>query len=582
MKRQAKFLCAAVAAIALGCQSKPEVEKAPPAPPIVKPEAAAQALQTLQVPESVIAFGGTLTLETALNSLQTMANKAMPMNMPFIEMAKAIFQGTASLKTSSSLDVKKPVYFVLADAKKYRNPSVVVVGITGEEALVQALPSNELKQQDQGNAYSYLKNASAKTPVYVNFMPGYVVMTREAPLFAEVKPFLEALLKLPQSDLGHFTLRLDHVLKLYDGKPEGALARFKSSIRSIQKRVGPAANIDMQVVLRVAEQVLLEGDELQFTLRADDDGLQLKAKATPKAGTEFAKTVGLLKPEGSTLQSQLTHLPGDAPFWIGADLSMQKFADSAFEQFNRYILPQLGDDGAGLQTLSRPLFDAIAAGVSSSAVFAGIPEEQGLEFAALFGVRDAAKLKEAQGGIPKLIEDSAIKAAQEKLGVTLSFNPEVAKQGERAIAALTTKTPGLFPGVSIPTESHVFLSFNNELGAIAYGEGQDSTLAAKRIEKLLSAPLEQNLSQAPIVKRAFQFAAPSPFLITSINPVSLIHAIKMGGQNPIEPYVKGIECKSGLTLSLGTEKESLVFALDLPVELLQKGAEVFDKFKGSL
>ena len=151
-------------------------KKAPP------PKAVAPALKA---PASVIAYGGTNGLMETLKKAHTLAGKVAPLPPPdqLGTQATQMVAGDLRLKDGKALDLTKPLRFAILDPKKHRDP-LMLVGVKSKDALVASLPDMERKEKDQGNAYSYLKYKGSTRPVFVNFIDGFAVFTRDKGAFS--------------------------------------------------------------------------------------------------------------------------------------------------------------------------------------------------------------------------------------------------------------------------------------------------------------------------------------------------------------------------------------------------------------
>lgn len=100
--------------------------------------------------------------------------------------------------------------------------------------------------------------------------------------------------------------------------------------------------------------------------------------------------------------------------------------------------------------------------------------------------------------------------------------------------------------------------------------------ANQAIEQKSEAP---SLSLDPGIQNALKIAAPNPFFLAYLEPISFISSLKQGKSGsmllPLQMMLHGIQATEGLALSLGSQKQQVHGIFSIPVESIKKLTSAF-------
>jgi len=548
-------------------------KKAPP------PKAVAPALKA---PASVIAYGGTNGLMETLKKAHTLAGKVAPLPPPdqLGTQATQMVAGDLRLKDGKALDLTKPLRFAILDPKKHRDP-LMLVGVKSKDALVASLPDMERKEKDQGNAYSYLKYKGSTQPVFVNFIDGFAVFTRDKGAFSSHKAFAEALAKANMPDLGAVYVEIDHVLAIFGDEFDQGIAQAKQTLTMVGGSA-PGANADqMKAFAAIFDWVgkaAREVDYVRLTVKADPDGARADLRIAAKKGSPLATTLAAFKSAGP--HALLAKLPADAPFFasFSADpAGMTKMMDLVSDAF--VVGPLFKGDAAKAKPYIAAMRSYSASLDGQMAVAAH--GKDGLELSALMGLRDGKAAQAAQTKLAQMQKEPTAIEYYKEMGLQVDYKPDAYKIGDTPVAisktTMTNVPPAAAPMVALMSgfmTQHI--AIGDKLGAIGYGE-----LAKPTLEALLGGKLS-GLDKVPGVTRAMKNAADDAFMVMYVSPIEIAQRIKLGGMNTFAQQLAGVPPGLGLAISAGRSGDELQVVVDVPLELVKSGMGAFQKVKGGL
>lgn len=577
------LLAGLVLAVGLfGC-SKKDPEKTGEAGEAEKAAAAAPAAKAFEAPASIVGYGGTADIKQSLAALHGLAGKVtadVPPAAQLEQMITAGIQGEFRLKSAAALDLSKPIRFAFADPKAFgRDPSALMVGITGKDALVAALPELERKEGDQGNAWSYLKFQGSKAPVFVNLVGDHAVFTRHPEVFPKHKDFLEALAGAQMPDHGGAFVEVDHLMAIYGAEFDQGLATAREEMKKAAEATpGGAQQVEMITgmidwVGAHARQV----DDLRVSLATSDAGLKLDLRISPESGTDLAKVFGHLR---GTDHPLLAKLPGDALAGFSSATTKEAMVELTRTMGTGLIAPMLADESA-----AKPYMEAMVELIeATTGTFAGAvidaPDGNGLTLMGLYGVADAAAARAAQDRLADLNAEPAMVAMYEKTGVKVDVQKNAYQVGGVPVTVQTTSM------VNAPPEAMMMMgmmqdlmsqhiAFGEKLGVLGYGSSAKAIL-----ERYLGGEAKGGFADKPGVKDALAQAAAKPSMFAYLEPLAIAAKLKLGGMNPLAQMLAGVPTDGGLAFSLGAEGGVLQGVMYVPIKTVQQGMAAFEKNKG--
>lgn len=545
---------------------------------------AAAAAATLEAPASVVAYGGTNDLAAALDALHKLASQAVPQVPPLGAMVGPALQGELRLTDPSVIDIKKPIRFAVIDPKAHpRSPVVVLIGITDQAAFEKALPATGKKQNDEGNAWSYLKFEGSTRPIYVNFVDGYVAITRDKALFAKGKDFLQKLAAARMPDLGGAFIEIDNLVAAFGPDFDAGLAQAKQmAAMAAQTTPGGAQQAEMlNAMFDWVGQAARETDHVRVSLATEADGARLDVRFQPKKDSALGKTIASLK--GTGTPDLLSKLPADAPVVFAAAMQPDAMADLARRMADVVLVgPIFGGDKAKGQIYVDAMVE-YAKAIDGTMVVAAhtAPEGKGLALTGLFGVKDAAAARAAQKKLTGMYTDEAAQAYYQQSGVSVDYKPAAYEVGGVAVDIIATNLNNMPPAAAqfagmmkeLMTQ-HV--AIGEKLGVMAYGTDGKAV-----VEAALGGKLGGGLDKAPGVQRALKHAAANLNFLMYVRPIELAKRIQLGGMNPLANALSGVENTTGIAISAGVTGDQMQLVIDVPIETVKQGMAAFEKSKGA-
>lgn len=560
---------------------KGEAEKAATAGEKGAPAAAAAA--TLDAPASIVGYGGTADIKKTLTALHGLATKVTPEVPPLAQaeqMIAAGIQGEFRLKDAKAIDLSKPIRFAFADPKVFgRDPSALLVGINGKDGLVAALPELERKENDQGNAYSYLKFQGSKAPVFVNILGDHAVFTRHAEVFPKHKDFLEKLVAAPMPNHGGAVVELDHLLTIFAAEFDQGLAQAEKEMRTAAQ-AAPGAGQQMDMVVDMVKwfgEHSKQIDTVTISLATTADALKLDTRIKPKSSSNLAKIFGYAKGAPHPL---LAKIPAGAVAGMTSATSTESLVALTGMMGQMFIAPTLGDEAA--KPYMKAMTDMLQATTGTFAIAViDDPAGTGITPMGLYGVKDVDAIRKAQEVVNKMNTEPAMVEMYAKTGVKIDVQSNAYQVGDVPVTVQKTNMTDAPPEAmmmmgmmqDIMTQH---LAFGKELGVLAYGAS-----AKQVIEMFLGGKAEGGFDQKPGVKAALAEAAANPSLFGYIEPLALAAKLKLGGMNPLAQMLAGVPNDGGLAWSLGAEGGDLQSVLYVPIKTVQQGMAAFEKNKGA-
>lgn len=539
-------------------------------------------LEGLQAPPEALAYGGTgpLTEVTgALGALATQAGLPVP---PLQDQLALALKAELNLKDDKVVDLAQGLRFAVLDPKKHAaEPVALLFGAKSKEAFIAALPDDR-KADDEGNAFSYLRFPGSSQAVYVNFVLGTVVVTRDKAIFPQYRNFLERLAMAEIGTTAGVVFAVRNLAAIYGQDLDAALAELKKTARGAIAAL-PGAGHQGWVIDGVTDAVGRLGrelDDVRLRLSALPDGLRIEATFQPKPNTELATTFAGLKGPGTG--APLDRIPADAPFFLWLNLPPERLNAHAERIAQMTVGAMLKSAPETMKAYNQTVVDALSAMTGELVVAAHGPVSgDGLSLTTLFGVRDAAKARAAQARLSDVYKEPGAQEYYKKAGLEVEMKAGAYTVADAPVSVITTRIGAANPqlaamkdGIAELLTQHI--AVGAELGVVAVGSDARAT-----VEGVLGGRLAGGLRDAPGPARALKLAAPAPFLMLYVSPVEVARRLRLGGMNPVAPLVEGITATTGIGLSLGSEAGALRAVFDLPVEQAQKIGQVVQKSKGA-
>lgn len=548
----------------------------------VAEKASPPALLRLEAGDDVIAFAGTAPVVAAVTELQKLAGQVLPTVPPLPQMVGPAVQGEWRLKDPAAISADKPMRFAAFDPKKFKgDPFAYVYGITSKDAFVAALPDTKQAGTD-GNAYSYAKIEGSNRPVYVNFLgDGHVALTRNKDVFPQNKDFLQKLADAPVDEAGAGVVVMKNITRIFGEEMNRGFAEMKKAAsQAAQQTPGGAGQVALiEATADWMAEAARDLDVIEGRIVLVSDGIKADFSLRPKAGAALEKAFRALEGRGDA--TILARLPANAPFFMLGSADPAKM-DAAFRPVvDTFVTaPMFGGDQAKAKLVGELLSKYIAGMTGDFAFGAFSTGGQGLELAALIGVKDADKVREASRAWSDLYQDPAAAAYQKSMGFEMSIQKDAYQVAGAPVDIVQSKLTQL-PPEAAPMAGMLagfltqHVAIGKDIGVVAYG-----TEARKIIEGLLAGSIKGGLDQDKGVKRALEHKAKNAWMLLYFSPVDLAREIKLNGMNPLAPMLAGVEAETGIAISLGSSDGAAQFVLDVPVETIQKGYQAFEKGKG--
>jgi hypothetical protein len=564
-----------------GCGSC-DREKGDPAGMPAKVTLLSAPLEGLQAPPEALAYGGTGPLSevtSALGGLATQAGLPVP---PLNEQLALALKAEFNLKDDKVVDLAQGLRFAVLDPKKHAaEPVALIFGMKTKDAFIAALPDDR-KTDDEGNAFSYLRFPGSSQAIYINFVLGTVVVTRDKAIFPQYRNFLERLAMADIDTTAGVVFAVRNLAAIYGPDLDAALAELKKTARAAVSAF-PGAGHQAWIIDGVTDAIGRMGRELddaRLRLSALPDGLRVEATFQPKPNTALATTFAGLKGPGTG--ATLDRIPADAPFFLWLNLPPERLGAHADRVAQMTVGAMLKSAPDTMKVYNQTVVDALAAMSGEVVVAAHGPlTGDGLALTTLFGVRDAAKARAAQAKLTEVSKEPGAVEYYKKAGLEVEMKAGAYTLGDAPVSVITTRIGATNPqlaamkdGLAELLTQHV--AVGNDLGVVAVGSDARAT-----VEGVLGGKLAGGLRGAAGPARALKLAAPNPFAMLYVSPVEVARRVRLGGMNPVAPLLEGISATTGIGLSLGSEAGALRAVFDLPVEQAQKIGQVVQKSKGA-
>lgn len=577
MKRRYLGALALTVACAAGCNKKeaqPEGKAGEAAQGQVAPGAQPVKAATLEAPADVMAYGGA-SMGDLLSNVGAVAQAVTGQAIPAQEMAIGSLQSELRLDSTKGLDPSGAIRVAFFNEKTYRKgPMAAVLAITDQKAFAESLPKKYLKQDDAGNAYSYLKYEGASTPVYVNFIDKFAVITRAPDLFAKHGDFFKSLAQAPLQDEASMIFLMDHIAAIHKEELAAGFAEMRREMTaSLKQMENNAAERFTTGMVDFMERSLGETQAIHVNVAVDKDGAQLKLKMSPKAGAALGKLFTQLEGKAMSLMGRF---PADTPFFYGFNLPPELMAEFA-TAVSDLLTGALKDNGQMAAAMSQMmgLFTGEMVLAAPPA-----PEGKGLVLSAILGLK-AGKGGELPALMKKMYADPAYQAQNAAMGVKVEFTENAYEINGVPVSVSNSKMENLPPeamGMAGMLESFTQQHFaaTDDLMYVGYGPDGKTALTA-----MLEGKMGGGLDKTAGVQRALKYAAPNPFGLIYVSPVELAKRMSLGGMNPFAPMLQDIASETGLTISMGAANGEMLMVIDVPTEMAQKSYQAVEKGKGA-
>ena len=537
---------------------------------------------SLKIPDSLFMYAGAKNPTATLTQLKSVADQVQPGAPDPVAMATALLQHKFRLTAATGMDLNKPIALALFSPKLYgRDPSATLIGITDQAKLEATLPKTVQKKNDAGNAFSYRKWATAKYPVYVNFVGRHVVLTRHRDTFPKNKDFLTQLAKHDFKEQGSVFVSAKNAMNVYQDSFQRQVKRITDQVQSQVANV-PNGQQGAKMVGWMLDGVVNFANGMDFLtlgLQIKPDGIKIDVNMTAKAGTGMAKAWSVLS---GGKHDFLAQFPSDSPAFVSMAFGDGKSLALLTELYTKSLNAMSSMTGMSPAMVKklRPFIDAWTKGIDGRMVMVAhtYPGTQGLTPSMSFGVKDGKAVRSAMEGLMKAFKDDpSIAAAYAKMGVKVEQTMNAYAIDGAPVTFKTTTLLNAPPQAALFSdmmETHFVIG--KSLGAMAFGPS-----AKVELGNLLSKKYS-GLNKKAGVGYVMKNSATNPFIVAFVSPIELAQKLKLGGMNPMAVALADIKAASGLGFSMGQTNGSLQVVINLPTALLKDGVSAIGKVKGAL
>ncbi len=283
--------------------------------PGTQPGAATGAPQVVGAPtspESVVLVAGMPSLDGALGDFQRIGNAIAPGQLPpnLSSMAVENIKQQLGVTDIAWLDRAAPIKMVVVNPKQYANGALLVLPAADRDKVLASLPA--AAQRDQGgHAATYEHRFSTW---YVDFVEGAAVFSQHADVFAQVKDYVGGGLRTwtPGTPIA-VQVNMENVNRLFGAEIDDFERMLKQTYSQMQQDEDvPGANLAMQQNVEAIFAFLDQTRQLDFSVAAPADALQVGMGVSAKQGTALAQFIT----ESAASEPTLTSL-APATSWLG-------------------------------------------------------------------------------------------------------------------------------------------------------------------------------------------------------------------------------------------------------------------------
>lgn len=531
---------------------------------------------TLAVPDSVWAYGGSQPVGPTLGTVTTFAQKVVPSAPPLGQMIGPLLSSNFGLKSPDFLAQDKSIRFAFfAPAQDGKERFAALLPIKDVKQFPTLIIDKNKAEKDANNALSYTPTPN-NPKTYVNFVGNHAVFTTHATLFSGEKAFLEQLAgaKMPISASAY--IELAHIMKAMGKSFDDALKTAKKEMRAAMMGTARGQIGMVNKLIDGMGMLARDIDRIRVGFAAAPDGLQLDIKIAAIDASNLSKGFAKLSGNGHKLMARM---PADSPFF--GSVSMNAGVLSAWGQdwTNEFVIKPI----FGEAPKAKAYVDAIGAlGKSMTGDFAftahGTPNSQGLNLSTIFGVTNADAVNTAQDTLWKMYEQPEMQAYNTRHGLKMEFGKPAPFAGttirENRITPLNMAAN---PMAALMADMGVqYIAVGKDLGVMAYGSDGKAV-----VEGYLKGTYK-GLDQVEAAKRALAKGAKNAFAFVYLSPLALAQRVHLGGMNPLAASLSGLSAQSGLTFSAGVAGSELQMVADLPLAFATEAFAAFQRLKGSL
>ena len=552
------------------------IASAKPQPATVKPTGA---VDKLDAPEKVLAFGGANKLNDLINNAQGFIAGARPGVKAEADLARKGIQSRFRLKNADWLDTEQPARFAVVDPKGNQSPVVLVLAAK-ERAKVEAALPDDKKAGADGNAFTY--SISPGTSAFVNFIDGFVAFSMAKDSFPTSKDFLVQLSGATIGGDATAVLSAKNAYNMFQGELDLIAKEARKGLAEAEQSNAMLSPDALGALIDWGFSVPKDIERVVVTATVPKRGARVTLEIRPRPSSELEKAFKSLKKRPLNL---LARLPKDTPFAFGAALdpdTENELTKQMLKWSFQLSVPEPEQDAA-MQAMSD--YWKGTTGEMAFAVHA-VPETEGLNLVALMGIRDAEKVREAQGKLFELYRKESVAKAYKDLGLEVNHKESAYKIGDVPVDTWTTKfadgekanqlqaNPAIAMMADLMTQ-HIAVS--DDLAVVAYGKGAKAVVTA-----WLEAKVQGGFNESIGMKRALENAAPDHLGLLYVSPMQIVKHTLLGGKSPLGAIASLAVPKTGISASMGATNGVVTLAVDVPVEQAQAIMQVLSRAGGGL
>jgi len=271
----------------------PEATAATPAAPAAPSMPGAEV--AIELPETVVAYGAISSWDALFNAGETIAAR-LAVQLPPVPPRDMLLQQltagatTIGISTLNWFDKGKPVRFFFQDdnPKDPQGGLVVMLPATSKDAVVGAIPAAKKDGEDR------LILPAAGKEIYIDFLPGYAVVTTEKDRFGKVKAFASgAFSTITLPGIVYVGASVSNTAKVHAAEIEKIIATLEKGEPLVPGMKLPR---EMQAQAKfyavLARRLVAELDRFEAFVAGDADNVKLAFRVKAKAGTQMEKSLG--------------------------------------------------------------------------------------------------------------------------------------------------------------------------------------------------------------------------------------------------------------------------------------------------
>jgi len=523
------------------------------------------------------AFGAPIDLDAALRTRKTIFRRFTGLS------------GKFKLRNTSVLDFRRNLALVVFNPDKYGpEPSAYVVGFKDRPRMEKAFYKKGPKRIEndvEGNWGRYRASASAKTPIYVNFVGAHVIFTRHPRLFPDHATFFEAVTRHRFANDGALSVLISNGMNAFGQQltqqlsaAQGLLGGMASTETPLQSAAQKALGL-VDGLLKIAQSL----DRLEGRLVLDADGARAMIKVHAKNGSPLEAQIASLK--GRDL-SVLKSIPSNAAAFGVLTLQNNPLLTGMADALAViYALGSGADSPDDFKTFDR-ILGALRQSLTGDMAqmflpLPDVPANRGqLTSTLLLPLANASDWSAQLKALSATVESMKTDAQGSGPFVDVTTSTARFKVAGNPVAQHTLRSPRF--GVRIPP---LYVWSNNTHVHVTSGR------AARKTFSIFAGERGDSIAENPVLKHIMGQSATDVFAVAFLSPLAVLHSFNMRTANPLLKRLIGLPTnplygklgsaskQSGVAVTVGRDAGQLEVGLHVPIQLVLDGANLLDTLK---